>query len=152
MFAKFWKAVVSFVMSVCLSTWNYWVPNKQIFMKVDSWVFFWKSVKKIQVSLKSHKNNRYFTWRPVYTFNILLKSLYNENCFKKGVEQIKTHLMFNNYFFDSCAVYDALWENIIGPRRPQMLIWHICTACWIPEATNTHSEHVIFIDFPLQQW
>jgi len=25
-------------------------------------------------------------------------------------------------------------------------------ACWIPKATNTHSEYVIFIDFPLQQW
>jgi hypothetical protein len=24
---------------------------------------FWKSVKKIQISLKSDKNNRYFTWR-----------------------------------------------------------------------------------------
>jgi len=25
-------------------------------------------------------------------------------------------------------------------------------ACWIPKATNTHSEYVIFIDFPLLQW
>jgi len=25
-------------------------------------------------------------------------------------------------------------------------------ACWIPEATDTHSEYVIFIAFPLQQW
>jgi hypothetical protein len=26
---------------------------------------FWKSVMKIQVSLKSDKNNRHFTWWPV---------------------------------------------------------------------------------------
>jgi len=26
------------------------------------------------------------------------------------------------------------------------------TACWIPKATNTHSEYVMLIDFPLQQW
>jgi len=24
-------------------------------------------------------------------------------------------------------------------------------ACWIPKAANTHLEHVILIDFPLQQ-
>ena len=32
-----------------------------------------------------------------------------------------------------------------------MTIWHMCKACWIPEATNTHSDYVIFIAFPLQQ-
>jgi len=26
------------------------------------------------------------------------------------------------------------------------------TACWITEASNTHSEYVILISFPLQQW
>jgi len=25
-------------------------------------------------------------------------------------------------------------------------------ACWTNEATNTHSEYVILIDFPWQQW
>ena len=25
-------------------------------------------------------------------------------------------------------------------------------ACWIPKAKNTHSEYVILIAFPLQQW
>jgi hypothetical protein len=25
-------------------------------------------------------------------------------------------------------------------------------ACWIPAATNTHSEYVKLIAFPLQQW
>ena len=30
---------------------------------------FWKSVEKIQVELKSEKNNGYFTLRPIYDFN-----------------------------------------------------------------------------------
>jgi len=30
---------------------------------------FRKSVEKIQVSLKSDKNNGYFTWRPIYIFD-----------------------------------------------------------------------------------
>ena len=25
-------------------------------------------------------------------------------------------------------------------------------ACWIPKSTNTHSDYVILIAFPLQQW
>ena len=37
-------------------------------------------------------------------------------------------------------------------HRPQMTIWHMCIACWIPKATNTHSEYVVFIAFLLQLW
>jgi len=35
---------------------------------------FRKSVEKIQVSLKSGKNNGYFTWTPIYIYDILLNS------------------------------------------------------------------------------
>jgi len=28
----------------------------------------------------------------------------------------------------------------------------MCIACWIPKATDTHSEYVILIAFQLQQW
>ena len=33
-----------------------------------------------------------------------------------------------------------------------MTIWRMRIACWIPKTTNTHSECVILIAFPLQQW
>jgi len=45
-----------------------------------------------------------------------------------------------------------MWKNIVEPGRPQMKIWRMRIACRIAKATNTHSEHVIFIAFPLQQW
>jgi hypothetical protein len=32
------------------------------------------------------------------------------------------------------------------------MIWSMRFACWIPKATITHSEYVILIAFPLQQW
>jgi hypothetical protein len=32
-----------------------------------------------------------------------------------------------------------------------MTIWRMCIACWIPKATNTHSQYVILIAFALQQ-
>jgi hypothetical protein len=72
------KVTISFVMSVCLSVrlsaWNNSVPTARIFMKFDTWVFFKKSVEKIQVSLKFAKNNGYFTWRPMYIYDITLNS------------------------------------------------------------------------------
>jgi len=33
-----------------------------------------------------------------------------------------------------------------------MTIRRMGIACWIPNATNAHSEYVTFIAFPLQQW
>ena len=40
-----------------------------------------------------------------------------------------------------------MWKNIVQPDRPQMAIWRTRMACWIPKATNTHSEYVILIAF-----
>jgi hypothetical protein len=36
-----------------------------------------------------------------------------------------------------------MWKNIVEPGRPQMKIWRMYSACWIPKATNTHLEYVI---------
>jgi hypothetical protein len=33
-----------------------------------------------------------------------------------------------------------------------MAIWSMPFACWIPKATDTHSDRVIPITFRLQQW
>ena len=32
-----------------------------------------------------------------------------------------------------------------------MAIWRICIACWIPKATDTHSQYAILLAFPPQQ-
>jgi hypothetical protein len=39
------------------------------FYKIRYMISFRKSVERIQVSLKSDKNNRSFTWRPVYIYD-----------------------------------------------------------------------------------
>jgi hypothetical protein len=44
-----------------------------------------------------------------------------------------------------------MWENMVEPVRPQMA-WHMRIPCRLLKATNTHSEYVILIAFPLQQW
>jgi hypothetical protein len=73
--AKMRKATASFVMSVCPSVHTHnSVSTECIFMKFDFWVFFSKSVQIIQISLNSQRNTGYFTWRPMYIYDISLSS------------------------------------------------------------------------------
>jgi len=67
--AKLRKAVASFVISVRPSVrmeklGSHWTDFHEIWYLS----IFLKYVEKIQVSLKSDKNNGYFTWRPRYIF------------------------------------------------------------------------------------
>ena len=50
------------------------------------------------------------------------------------------------------AVYEIIWKNIVQSSVPQITIWRMRVACWIPKAANTRSEYGIPTDFPLQQW
>ena len=72
----------------------------------------------------------------------------------KDVEKIKTHFAFSNFFFsENRAVCEIMWKNNILERgRPQVTIRHMRILCWIPKATDTHSEYAIFIAYTLQQW
>jgi hypothetical protein len=42
-------------------------------------------------------------------------------------------------------------KNTIESDWPHTTIWRMRLACWIPKATNTHSECVILIAFQ-RQW
>ena len=59
--------------------------------------------------------------------------------------------MFKNVFFRNRVVYEIMWKNIVEPGRPQITIWRVLIAYWIPKITNTHSDYVILHAFPLQQ-
>jgi len=51
--------------------------------------------------------------------------------------------MINNFFiFENCAAYEIMWKNIIEAGKPQMTIWRMRIACWIPKATNKHTHNV----------
>ena len=45
-----------------------------------------------------------------------------------------------------------MWENTVEPVRQQMTIRRMPNACWVRKSTSAHSEYVIIIDSPLQQW
>ena len=66
----------------------------------------------------------------------------------KVVKNINTHILSSSILFpENRAVYEIVCIN-----SPQMTIWHMRIAFWIRKATDTFSEYVTFIAFPLQQW
>jgi len=73
----------------------------------------------------------------------------------KVVEGIKTHILCSVtflFYFENPAFYEIVLKTIVERGRPQMTIWRMRIACWIPEATKTRSEYVILTAISLQQW
>ena len=125
---------------VCLSPWNNLAPTGQIFVMFGIWVFFKNLSGKIQVSLKSDKNNRYFMWRHTLTIScwILLRMVNFPD--KSCRENQSTHFMFNNFVSKNCTIYETIWNNMVESDKPSVTIQPVCIACWVSKATGTHSE------------
>jgi hypothetical protein len=153
-FAKLRKATIRFVMSVHPSVLmeqlgSHWKDFHEIlYLRI-----FRKSVEKIQVSIKSHKNSLYFTWRPIYIFyQISLNSSENDKHFRKTLWRKLRHILYSVNSpppHENPAVYDIIWKNTVECGRPQKTIWRMRIARWIPMATNRQTGCVIFIVFPL---
>jgi hypothetical protein len=71
---------------------------------------------------------------------------------KSCTEKQNTHFMFSNFFPENCAIYEIMWKHMVEPDRPQMTIWCMRFTCWIIKATDKHSEYIILIASPQQQW
>jgi len=50
-------------------------------------------------------------------------------------------------FSENRTVHEITQKNVLEPDTPQMSIWRIRFASWIPKETNTHSEHVVLLLF-----
>jgi len=79
-----------------------------------------------------------------------MKNVSDKNC----KENRKTHLMFGNFFFFLQKILPFMRKcekSIVERGGPQMTIWHMRIACWLPKATNTHKHTgcVRSIAFPL---
>jgi len=57
-----------------------------------------------------------------------------------------------NISFENHAFYVIMWKSIVRPCKPLVTIMVMLSACWIPKSTNTHSEYVILIVFPPQNF
>jgi len=40
-----------------------------------------------------------------------------------------------------------MWKNVVESDRPQVTIWCMRISCWVPKATDKHSEYVILLLF-----
>ena len=60
---------------------------------------------------------------------------------KRCRENQNTHFVVNK-FFEYRVLCKIGWKNFVEAGRPQMTVWHMRIACWIPKATNTHTEVV----------
>jgi hypothetical protein len=104
---------------------------------------FWEYVKKMRISLKSGKNDRYHTWRPIYIFYhfrwifLRMKNVSDKSC----RENQYAHFMFSNS--ENHAVCEIMWKNIVLLCRPQKTMWRMRIAYWIPKDTNKHLDYVI---------
>jgi len=144
-------SLVSSFLSVCPSAWKNSAPTERIFMKVDILGFFENLLRKIEVSLKSDNNKGHSAWRPIYisyhiSFRLRMRNASGKSC---GENQ-NTHFVFINFFFrKSCRLWEIVEKNIVERGRPQMTIWRMRTACWMPSATNIHPKYVTLLAFPL---
>jgi hypothetical protein len=87
-------------------------------------------------------------WSYLTQFFLENKMLQTKSCTENRI----THFIFNNFFVENRAVYEIPCKSVVERSRPQMTICRMRLACWIPKGTNTHSQYVILIAFPLQQW
>jgi hypothetical protein len=69
----------------------------------------------------------------------------------KFLEKIETHISCSITFFENGVIYDKMWEATAELDKPQMTIWRMRIACYIPKPTNTFFEYVIIIACPPQQ-
>ena len=66
----------------------------------------------------------------------------------KFIGKIKTHFVFNNFFFNSRAIYEIMCRNTVELGRSQMAIWHMCIAdnvqkyCRAGHVTDGNMAHV----------
>jgi len=74
------------------------------------------------------------------------------NASGKSCENQITH--FINFFFwkSFCFQNNVEKYGTAEQATDNNIIWHMHFACWITDATDTHSEYVILTAFTLQQW
>jgi hypothetical protein len=101
---------------------------------------FRKSVEKSNFSLKSDKNNGYFTRRSpdflIISHSVLLRMRnVSDKCCR---ENQNSHFWLKNAFlFKNRAVYEIMWKHISKRGRPQMAVWRMRIGYRIPKVTHT---------------
>ena len=93
------KTMKSFIMSVhqpvCMERFCSYLTDFHVWYLM----IFWRTVKKIQFSLKYHRNNRHFTWRKTYFLPYLTQCFLEWKMFQtKILEKIKKQISCSIFF------------------------------------------------------
>jgi len=142
-FAKLQKATISLVWSVCPSSRMEHVGR--IFMKFHLIIFRKKKTREKSNLIESDTTGA--SHEDLCTFVKVARRIYlrMRNISMRVVEKIKTRISCNFFCRKSCSLWDNVQKNVVKRDRPQALRW-------LPKAEQAHSEYVITIPFPLQQW
>jgi len=136
-------------------------PSVRPFPRLRLGGFLWKFIfedfrksVKIEVSLKSDKENGYFTWRPVWSVDhISLNSSWHEKLKKKVVKNIKTRILWSQpppFFSENRAAFMRQCEKIFRTR--QATDDNMAQAHWMLDTYGYKRSLRTFIAFPLLQW
>jgi hypothetical protein len=133
---------------VFLPAWNNYVPTEQICVKFSE-IFkciFWKSVEKIQVCVKSDKNDRYFIRRPLHIYGSIswivrrIKNVLDQIC-RENQNTLYVQFFF---FFKNRAICEIMCKIILQPDRPQVKIqqYGTCTLRAGYQRLQTHTQNM----------
>jgi hypothetical protein len=151
-FAKCRNAAISFVIFVSVS------PSIRPSVRMEQLAYHWKdfyeilylsifrqSCEKIQVSLKSDKNNEDLH-EDVSTFMITSRCilLRMRNISDKIIEKIKTHILRSIILFQKpCCLYNNVEKHPrTGEGTHDNILWRTHFTCWINKGTNTHNQNI----------
>jgi hypothetical protein len=146
-FAILRKASISFVMSVCLSAWNTSASNRRTFTNFDIWISFENLSRKFMLHSTLKRITRTLH-KVLCTFMIICHLILLRI---RNVSD-KTHILCSiNFCSKCCCLWDTVDRGLYGKAwqaTDDNVIRSMRFACWIINATNTHSEYIIIIVFP----
>ena len=103
---------------------------------------FRKYVEKVQVSLKSDKNNAYFTWRPIHISDRISLSFLEWETFQTNFAEKISTLISYSIICVSRAVYEIMWKTIVEPDRPQTTCHKTHAHCMLDTQGYKHTLRI----------
>jgi hypothetical protein len=155
-FAKLLKATSSFVMSVCLSVRLSVCPHGTTRLPLDGFSrklilkYFSKICRENLSFIKMWQRRREDVCRPILH---LVEFFLEWEMFQTCRGHQNTPFIFNKFFSrKSCRLWDKVEKyGTARQTADNNIIRRMRIACWITEATDTHSDYEILIAVPRQR-
>jgi len=123
-------------------SWNFMF--EYFFENLSRKIKFYQNLTRITGTLHEDRYNFLIMSCPI----LLIMNIISDKSFRKIRN---THFIFTKCFFENQA-FEIMWKTCVEPGRTQMILRCMYIVWLIPKATNTLTDCVIQIAFPLQQW